>query len=126
MFFIYRRDWELIMRISKGMLVVAAVVPLLVGLNGCASRIIGVREGAERVSLADANQVANCQSKGSTTISIFAKAGITGITRAVKDVEDNMYQMARNHAVDVGADTVVKGESPELGKRTFAVYKCRP
>jgi hypothetical protein len=108
------------MRFSKGMLLIAAVVPLLAGLNGCASHIIGVREGAERVSLADANQVADCQSKGSVTISIFAKG------RPEKEVEANMYQMARNHAVDVGADTVVKGESPEYGKRIFAVYKCRP
>lgn len=114
------------MKFSKGMLVIAAIVPLLAGLNGCASRIIGVREGADRVSLADANQVADCQSKGKVTISIFAKAGITGITRSEQEVEANMYQMARNHAVDVGADTVVKGESPEFGKRTFSTYKCRP
>ncbi|MBU0621460.1 MAG: DUF4156 domain-containing protein [Gammaproteobacteria bacterium] len=108
------------MQFSKGMLAVVAIVPLLVGLNGCASRIIGVREGAERVSLADANQVANCQSKGGATISIFAKG------RSVEEVEANMYQMARNEAVDKGADTVVKGASPELGKRTFSYYKCRP
>ena len=108
------------MKFSKGLLVVAAVVPLLAGLNGCASRFIGVREGAERVSLADANQVVNCQSKGGVTISIFAKA------RAAEEVEANMYQMARNQAVDADADTVVKGESPEFGKRTFSFYKCRP
>jgi hypothetical protein len=114
------------MQFSKGMLAVAAIVPLIVGLSGCASAIIGVHEGADRVSLAEANQVGGCQSKGGTTISIFAKAGITGITRAEKDVEANMYQMARNDAADAGADTIVKGESPELGKRTFALYKCRP
>lgn len=105
---------------------VVALVSLMVGLEGCASRIIGVREGADRVSLADASQVTGCQSKGGVTISIFAKAGNTGISRAEKEVEDNMYQMARNDAVDEGADTVVKGESPEFGKRTFHLYKCRP
>jgi hypothetical protein len=92
----------------------------MVGLNGCASKIIGVHEGAERVSLADANQVASCQSKGGITISIFAKG------RAENEVEANMYQMARNDAVDSGADTVVKGESTEFGKRAFKLYKCRP
>ncbi|MBI5889643.1 MAG: hypothetical protein HZB47_03070 [Nitrosomonadales bacterium] len=114
------------MRLSKVMFAIAAIVPLIAGLSGCASAIIGVREGADRVSLAEADQVGSCQPKGGTTISIFAKAGITGITRAEKDVEANMYQMARNYAVDVGADTVVKGESPELGKRAFQMYKCRP
>jgi hypothetical protein len=108
------------MKFSKGLLVVAAVVPLLAGLNGCASKFIGTREGVERVSLAEESQIASCQSKGKITFSIFAKG------RAEKEVEANLYQMALNHAVDVGADTVVKGESPEFGKRTFAVYKCRP
>lgn len=108
------------MKISNGILAIVAVVSLIAGLSGCASRFIGVREGAERVSLADANQVVSCQSKGGITISIFAKG------RDGKEVEDNMYQMARNKAVDVGADTVVKGESPEFGKRTFDFYKCRP
>ena len=109
------------MRFSKGMLAIIALSLLLAGLSGCANNIfIGVREGADRVSLAEANQVGNCQSKGETIISIFAKG------RFKEDVEANMYQMARNNAVDEGADTVVKGDSPEFGRRTFKLYKCRP
>jgi hypothetical protein len=108
------------MQYSKGMLAIVAIV-LLAGLSGCANNIfIGVREGADRVALAEANQVAGCQSKGAIIISVFAKF------RIEKDVEANMYQMARNEAVDAGADTVVKGDSPEFGKRTFNLYKCRP
>jgi hypothetical protein len=109
------------MQLSKGMLAIVAIVPLFGGLNGCANNIfIGVREGVDLVSLAERSQVSSCQSKGGITISVFAKG------RIEKDVEANMYQMARNNAVDVGADTVVKGESPEFGKRTFIFYKCRP
>ena len=112
------------MRISKGMLVVAVILPLVAGSSGCASSMIGVHEGAERVSLADANQVAGCQSKGKTIVSVLPKIGF--IKRNVEDVEANLYQMARNDAVDAGADTIVKGESEEFGKRTFEMYKCRP
>ena len=109
------------MQFSKGMFVIVAIVPLIAGLSGCANNIfIGVHEGADKVSLAEASQVGGCQSKGAVVISLFAKF------RIAKDVEDNMYQVARNDAVDAGADTVVKGESPELGKRTFHLYKCRP
>lgn len=109
------------MQFSKGMLAIVAIVSLFAGLSGCAHNIfIGVHEGADRVSLAEADQVGSCQSKGAVIISIFAKG------RIEKDVEANMYQMARNNAADEGADTVVKGESPELGKRTFKLYKCRP
>lgn len=108
------------MQFSKGMLAIVAIVPLIAGLSGCSSMFIGVHEGADRVSLAEANQVGNCQSKGSFIVSVFAK------TRSEKDVETDLYQIARNDAADAGADTVVKGESPELGKRTFKMYKCRP
>jgi hypothetical protein len=107
------------MQFSKGMLFIVAIVPLLAGLNGCAS-FIRAHEGSDRVSLAEANQVASCQSKGGIIISVFAKG------RYENNVEADMYQMARNNAVDVGADTVVKGESTEFGKRTFGMYKCRP
>jgi len=107
------------MRFSKGMLAIVAIVPLLAGLSGCES-FVRVREGSEKVSLAEANQVGNCQSKGATIISVFAKG------RSPTVVETDMYLMARNDAVDAGADTVVKGESTEFGKRTFNLYKCRP
>jgi len=112
------------MQFSKGMLVITVVLPLTVGLGGCPSSMIGVREGADRVSLADASQVAGCQSKGKITVSVVA--GVGSAKRLDEAVESDLYQMARNEAVDAGADTVVKGESKEFGKRTFEMYKCRP
>lgn len=112
------------MHFSKGILVITIVLPLIAGLSGCASSLIGEREGSERVSLADANQVGGCQSKGKTIVSVLAKVGF--LNRHEEVVEDELLQMARNDAVDAGADTVVKGESQEFGKRTFELYKCRP
>ena len=112
------------MQISKRMLVISFLMSLVVGLSGCASALIGEREGADRVSLADAKQVAACQSKGKTIVSVLTEIGF--ITRSVEDVEENLYQLARNNAVDNGADTLVKGESKEFGKRTFEMFKCRP
>ena len=112
------------MKISKKMLVIAVIVPLIAGLGGCASKLIGIREGAEQVTLADANQVAACQSKGRINVSVLARIGLT--ERDAEDVEANLYQLARINAVDAGADTLVKGESKEFGKRTFEMFKCRP
>ena len=112
------------MQFSKGMLLFTVILPLIGGLNGCASSMIGVHKGADRVSLAEANQVGGCQSKGKTIVSVLAKVGF--IKRNTEDVEANLYQMARNDAVDAGADTIVKGDSEEFGKRTFEMYKCRP
>ncbi len=111
------------MQFSKIFLVIAVILPLIAGLTGCASSLIGEQEGVEKVSLAEANQVAGCTLKGTRTISVLAKVGL--FNRNAKDVEDNLYQIARNDAVAIGADTVVKGGSQEFGKRTFELYKCR-
>jgi hypothetical protein len=109
------------MRSTNRIFTAIALVSLIASLSGCAYNIfIGLHEGAERVSLAEANQVEGCQGKGGVTVSVFAKG------RIEKDVEANLFQMARNSAADAGADTVVKGDSPELGQRTFKFYKCRP
>jgi hypothetical protein len=111
------------MKFSK-VFVITAMLPLIAGLSGCASSLIGDRPGSDRVSLADANQVSGCQSKGKTIVSVMAKVGF--INRLEEVVEADLYQLARNNAVDAGADTLVKGESQEFGKRTFDLYKCRP
>jgi hypothetical protein len=112
------------MKFSGRMFVISTLVLLIAGLEGCSSKIIGLRPGYDRVSLADASQVTNCQSKGEDTVSVLAK--VVGINRSEEEVEANMYQIARNYAVDIGADTVVKGESKQFGERTFKLYKCRP
>ena len=112
------------MQLFKRMLVITAIVPLIAGLSGCASDLIEVRKGSDRVSLADASQVGSCQSKGEITVSVLAQ--VRFISRSVEEVEANLSQLARNGTIDAGGDTVVKGDSPGYGKRTFAIYKCRP
>lgn len=97
---------------------------LAASLGGCASDLIEVRPGSLQVTLAEPDQVANCQSKGEITVSVLAKVGF--ISRSVEEVDANLLQLARNGAVDAGGDTVVKGARPQLGTRTFAIYKCRP
>jgi hypothetical protein len=91
--------------------------------SGCASTFIEQRLGSERVRLVDATEVAACQSKGNTTVSVLAKVGF--FNRSIADVDANLAQLARNSAVDLGGDTIVKGERLEIGKQVFAIYKCR-
>lgn len=93
-------------------------------LFGCASQLIDVRPGSERVSVASISQVSGCTSKGKTTVSVLSEVGF--ITRSVDAVEANLLQLARNGAVDVGADTLTLGDEPVFGRRTFGLYQCRP
>ncbi len=112
------------MKFIKSLLVVFAIVPLIAGLAGCASDLIEVRTGSDQVALADASQVGSCKSLGEINVSVLAEYGF--INRSAVAVEANLFQLARNGAVDAGGDTVVKGNSPDYGRRTFAIYKCRP
>ncbi len=105
-------------------IVITSAVLLIAELGGCASDLIDVRKGSDQVSLVDANQVGSCQSKGETTVSVLAEVGF--ISRSVEAVEANLLQLARNGAIDAGGDSVVKGNSPVFGKRTFAIFKCKP
>ena len=109
------------MKLYKNVLVFFAFVMVL---SGCASQLIEVKQGSDRVSVADANQVASCESKGKATVSVLTKVGF--ISRSVDAVENNLLQLARNSALDIGGDTIVKDEMPEYGRRTFAIYKCKP
>lgn len=92
-------------------------------LVGCASRMIEVRPGSVNVNLQNSNNVSSCKSMGKVTVSVMAEFGF--YTRSADDVEANLLQMARNSAVDSGADTVVKEDMTEYGRRVFALYKCQ-
>lgn len=112
------------MIIYKKLLTGGALLVMSAVLYGCASKLIEVRQGSETVSVAEANQIASCQSKGVATVSVLSSVGF--INRSDKAVEENLLQLARNSAVDMGGDTIVKGRAPKYGQRNFEVYKCRP
>ncbi|MGZ3236136.1 MAG: DUF4156 domain-containing protein [Burkholderiaceae bacterium] len=109
------------MQISKATLVLT-VATLAIALNGCSSALIDKRVGADLVTVADANQVANCQFKSKVTINVLSKVGF--INRSSDNVEANLLQMARNAAIDAHGDTIVKGERADSGTQTFSIYKC--
>ncbi len=109
--------------LSSKKCMVYLALPLTLALGGCSSVIIGERIGAEQVVLAKEGEVTSCKALGRSTLSVLATIGI--IPRNPEAIEDNLLQMARNEAIDKNADTVVKGASPENGKRSFEFFKCR-
>ena len=92
-------------------------------ITGCASAFMEVKAGAEKVSIATADQVSNCESKGTVTASVLSK--VLFVNRSIEGVEDNLVQIAKNSAVDLGANTIVKGESNKIGERAFSLYQCK-
>jgi hypothetical protein len=110
------------MRPTSLILAAVSLSPLILGMSGCASHLIEVKPGSDHVSVADASQVTSCKYVGKTTVMVLSQVGI--FSRSIEDVDANLLQLARNDAVDEGGDTIVKGERPEIGKRTFEIYQC--
>ena len=73
----------------------------------CASQMVDVLPGAERVSTAEANQVTRCLSMGKVTTSVLSK--VWCISRSTLGVEENLLQMARNAAAEDNSDSLVRG-----------------
>ena len=108
------------MKISQKLIVITLFSGLLAG---CASSFIDVKEGADKVNVSTADRVANCTSKGTVTSSVLSKVWF--VNRSVEGVEENLLQMAKNAAVEAGANTIVKGEAPKYGERSFSLYQCK-
>lgn len=109
------------MRIN--LLTVSAVL-ISAGMSGCASDLIDVRAGSDRVAVAQAGQVAQCRHIGKTAVTVLSQVAF--YSRSIDDVDANLLQLARNEAVDEGGDTLVPGERLAVGKRVFEIYKCKP
>ena len=112
------------MQISSKRVFFATLVASAAAMTGCASSMIGERIGADQIVVAQPVHVSQCKSLGKHTYGVMAKYGVV-MTRSSDDIEANLLQMARNGAVDLGGDTVVKGNSSELGKRTYETFKCK-
>jgi hypothetical protein len=95
---------------------------LLISLFGCASHLIEVRSGSENVNLLSSNSTQGCKFLGRVTVGVLSEIGF--YSRSTDAVEANLLQLARNSAVDAGADSVVKEDMPEYGRRNFSLYKC--
>jgi hypothetical protein len=92
-------------------------------LSACANEFIKPVAGSEHVMLVNSQQVVGCESLGKVSVNVLAKVGI--YTRDMKAVDDNLLQLGRNEAANLGGNTLVKDHMPEYGKQVFAVYKCR-
>ena len=93
-------------------------------LCACASEFIKPVSSSEKVTLLSPKQVTGCASLGKVSVNVLAKVGI--YTRDMQAVDDNLLQLGKNEAANLGGDTLVKDHMPEYGKQVFAVYKCRP
>ena len=92
-------------------------------LSGCASHLIEVKKGSDQIVILDANKISGCELKGKVNVSVLSKIGF--ITRNKEDVEANLDQLARNNALEMQGNTIVKLDSSEFGRREYSIYQCK-
>ena len=68
--------------------------------------------------------VANCEDKGSVTVSVRDR--VAGINRNTGKVGEELATLARNEAARMGGDTIVAAGPEQNGEQVYSVYRCRP
>ena len=100
--------------------IVIALTLVAFTLGGCTW--VRTDPGAEQVALATPAEVRQCQRLGQTTVSVRDR--VTGVQRRAERVADELADLARNSAVELGGDTIVADGPVRDGQRRFNVYRC--
>ncbi len=80
-------------------------------------------DGVEAVALVKPEVAQKCQKMSKVSAQVKHKVGF--VNRGSKKVAEELLTLARNDAVEEGADTIVALGEPVEGKQSFQLYKCR-
>lgn len=103
-------------------LVKTVFLPLMAALLLSACTWVKTEPGAERVQLRSTEQVRHCERIGQTTTSVRDR--VAGVQRKPGTVEEELANLARNSAIELGGDTIVADGPVRDGQRRFIVYRC--
>lgn len=90
-------------------------------LLGCA--FVEPDERGRQVEVVYFELPGECQLVGE--VSVHVPHRIAGIDRSEVRVRDELESLARNEAVDLGADTIQAIDEPKDGRQRFRAYRCR-
>lgn len=84
---------------------------------------VALEPAANEVLVLPANRLpADCESRGLVTVSVVEKVGV--LKRHDNEVIEDLDILARNHAAEQNADTVVARGPVEDGARRYEVFRC--
>lgn len=87
--------------------------------SGCS--LVKVSEAGKRVNFVTANETYNCTKVGSVSTSVLDN--VVGIPRSDEKVQTELDRLARDQAVLVNANTLVR-ESIRDGLGSYTAYNC--
>ncbi|SMF64459.1 protein of unknown function [Alteromonadaceae bacterium Bs31] len=98
-----------------------AVLAALTAMSACTW--VKPVDGVEAVALVKPELAQNCKKLSKVSAQVKHKVGF--VNRGSKKVAQELLTLARNDAVEEGADTIVALGEPLEGKQSFQLYKCR-
>ena len=98
----------------------ACISFLFLLMTGCA-KYVDINPGSDEILLVTKKPV-GCISKGK--VDVTALAEIAYVERSEKNINKDLLQLAKNSAIKVKANTIIKSNSLKPGEATFSMYKC--
>lgn len=95
-------------------------LPALITLVSCTW--VELKPGAASVQLLPENRVGDCKSLSTVKVSVLEKVGI--LERHDDEVAADLADLARNHAIEAGGDTIAALGPITNGTQEFGVYQC--
>ena len=99
----------------------ACISFLFLLMTGCA-KYVDINPGSDEILLVTKKPV-GCISKG--TVDVTALAEFAYIERDEKEINRDLLQLAKNSAIKVRANTIMKIKSPKPGEATFSMHYCK-
>lgn len=89
-------------------------------LAGCTW--VDTKPGADEVLQLPERRVQSCEKLGSVEVSVLAR--VAGLDRHEEEIEQDLQQLARNHAVEKDGDTIAALSEVKEGEQRYGVYRC--
>lgn len=90
------------------------------GLVGCS--FVSVDPGARDVLVLGPERTQQCERLGQTRVSVAAKIGF--IKRGTPAIREDLENLARNSAAEMGGDTITAESEITEGKQTYGIFNC--
>ncbi len=100
---------------------ISIVVGLSVLFSACGTWV-QLTSAGRLVSVATPAEVANCTRLGSSNASAISE--IVFVQRGSKKLQDELIDLAKNEAGDMGGNRIVVESPIAEGHQTFGVYRC--
>ena len=113
-------NFHVIKGVDDVRLIQSSLSIIMLWLSGC-TWVEPTKEGGE-VLLVKSYNVQSCEHLGSTKATV--KHEIGPVTRSEDKVREELVTLAKNHAAEMGGDSIVAAGPVTDGSMTFTVYKC--